>query len=194
MSSRFPERAKRPRRGVRWLPATWTASVVAATALSLGACRRGAQGSEAHAPETGLTRPEAGDTAPGVQPGINPAIVLGAVRNPYTGNASAIASGRQFFVAMNCAGCHSGYAGGGMGPSLRDSLWLYGKEDVQIFSTIAEGRPNGMPAWGARLPEDVIWRIVAYIKTLGTPDEPQKPPVPSQTKVREAPERGERPA
>ena len=43
---------------------------------------------------------------------------------------------------------------------------------------IAEGRPFGMPAWGGRIPDDLIWKIVAYIKTLGTAQEPVKPPQP----------------
>ena len=75
----------------------------------------------------------------GVRPGIQPQVVLGAVSNPYTGDKAAIMAGRQLFTGMNCAGCHSGYAGGGMGPSLRDSLWIYGNGDAQIFSSIAEG-------------------------------------------------------
>ena len=124
----------------------------------------------------------------GVRPGISPEMVLGNIHNPYAGNREAIAAGRQLFIGFNCAGCHSSYAGGGMGPALRDLLWIYGSRDVQIFSTIAEGRPNGMPAWGARLPADQIWRLVAYIQTLGTSAEPEKPPVPSQSKVRAAPQ------
>ena len=157
----------------------------AALCLGVGACNRGAQGSERRVTDAGLTRGEPVDS--GVRPGINPRMVLGPVRNPYAGDPSAIATGRQLFVGMNCAGCHSGYGGGAIGPSLRDSLWLYGSDDAQIFSTIAEGRPNGMPAWGGRLPDDVIWRLVAYVKALGTPAEPQKPPTSSQTKVRQAP-------
>ena len=117
---------------------------------------------------------------PGVQPGISPQAVLGAISNPHTGDPAAIMAGRQLFTGMNCAGCHSGYAGGGMGPSLRDSLWIYGNSDAQIFSTIAEGRPYGMPAWAGRLTADQIWQIVAYIRTLGTNGEPIKPPKPSQ--------------
>jgi cytochrome c oxidase cbb3-type subunit III len=157
-----------------------TTGILAAGLLGFGiaGCNRGAQGSEQRVPDAGLSRARPGSTPAGVQPGINPRMVLGPVKNPYAGDADAIASGRQLFVGMNCAGCHSSYGGGAIGPSLRDSLWIYGSEDAQIFSTIAEGRPNGMPAWGGRLPDDVIWRLVAYIKTLGTPDEPQKPPQP----------------
>jgi cytochrome c oxidase cbb3-type subunit 3 len=111
-----------------------------------------------------------------VAPGIYPQAVLGNVRNPHAGDPAAAAEGRQLFVGFNCGGCHSGYAGGGMGPSLRDSLWIYGSKDAQIFSTIAEGRPYGMPAWGGRIPDDLIWKLVTYINTLGTDEEPVKPP------------------
>ena len=95
--------------------------------------------------------------------------------NPYHGNTAAMAEGRTLFVRMNCSGCHGGRAGGGMGPSLRDVDWLYGSTDAQIFDSIAEGRANGMPAWGTALPEDQIWKLVAYIKSLRTPDEPNPP-------------------
>jgi cytochrome c oxidase cbb3-type subunit 3 len=67
-----------------------------------------------------------------------------------------------------------------MGPNLRDTVWIYGGSDAQLFSTIAEGRPNGMPAWGAKVAEDQIWQIIAYLRTLGTNAEPVKPPTPSQ--------------
>lgn len=153
-------------------------------------CNRGANGSQPQMPRSDLTRAGATkvDTSGGVQPGISPQAVLGHVVNPYANQPAAAATGRQLFVGFNCAGCHSGYAGGGMGPSLRDSLWIYGDEDAQIFSTIAEGRPYGMPAWGTRLTDDQIWMLVTYIKTLGTSGEPQKPPVPSQQNVRSSPD------
>ena len=160
-----------------------------AVALCLGslACDRGTSGGEPQLPRSDVTRGGAAAVG-GVQPGISPQTVLGNVTNPYAGNVAAAATGRQLFTGFNCSGCHSGYAGGGMGPSLRDSLWIYGSEDAQIFSTIAEGRAYGMPAWGGRIPDDQIWMLVTYIKTLGTPNEPVKPPVPSQTHVRSSPE------
>jgi len=149
--------------------------------LAVGACTQGAGGSER--PVRGRSMPAADSTsrAAGVNPGIHPAVVLGELRNPYTGDRSAIATGQMLFNAMNCAGCHSGYAGGGMGPSLRDSSWIYGNSDAQIYSTIVEGRPNGMPAWGGKLPEEQIWKIIAYLRTLGTSNEPVKPPKPAYT-------------
>ena len=95
--------------------------------------------------------------------------------NPYTDNRTAMGEGRQLFIRFNCSGCHGGRAGGGMGPSLRDVDWLYGSTDAQIFDSIAEGRAHGMPSWGSYLPEDQIWKLVAYVKSLRTPDEPHPP-------------------
>jgi cytochrome c oxidase cbb3-type subunit III len=110
-----------------------------------------------------------------VGPVPGPAQYLPRRANPYADNVSAMANGRELFVRMNCSGCHGGRAGGGMGPSLRDVDWLYGSTDAQIFDSIAEGRAHGMPAWGTRLPEDQIWKLVAYVKSLRTPDEPHPP-------------------
>jgi cytochrome c oxidase cbb3-type subunit 3 len=109
-----------------------------------------------------------------VVPGIHPNIVYGSLRNPYAGDAGAREEGRRLFVAYNCSGCHGGRAGGGMGPSLRDSLWTYGREDTQLYSTIVEGRPAGMPAWGAMLSQDQIWKLITYIRSLRTLDEPDQ--------------------
>ena len=97
------------------------------------------------------------------------------VQNPYANDATALADGRRYFVSMNCSGCHGGHAGGGMGPSLRDAVWIYGGSDGDIFDSIAQGRANGMPAWGTMLPADVIWRVTAYVRSLRQPNEPDPP-------------------
>jgi cytochrome c oxidase cbb3-type subunit III len=172
MSSRFPERLR--------------AVAALALGLALAGCTKGAQGSEGRVPGGGLTRGQPSDTVPGVEPGIMPQMVLGDVTNPYAGNAGALATGRQLFVGFNCAGCHAMYGGGGMGPNLRDSLWIYGKSDAQIFSSIAEGRAYGMPAWGGKLSDELIWRLVGYVKSLSTEAEPDKPPRHAKDKVMNA--------
>lgn len=71
-----------------------------------------------------------------------------------------------------------------MGPSLRDPVWIYGSSDAHIFDSILEGRANGMPAWGTKVPEDQIWKIVAYIRSMRTPEEPDRPVVPPEPEVR----------
>jgi cytochrome c oxidase cbb3-type subunit III len=98
-----------------------------------------------------------------------------SIANPFANDRDAMGEGRQLFVKFNCSGCHGGRAGGGMGPSLRDVDWIYGNSDAQLFSTIAEGRAHGMPSWGPRLTTEQIWKLVTYIKSLRTSNEPQRP-------------------
>jgi cytochrome c oxidase cbb3-type subunit 3 len=87
------------------------------------------------------------------------------VRNPYEGNAFAIAEGKRLYTWYNCVGCHS-HGGGGMGPPLMDDKWIYGSDPEQIFATIVEGRPNGMPAWRGKIPEYQVWQLTAYVQSL----------------------------
>ncbi|MEP7245346.1 MAG: c-type cytochrome, partial [Gammaproteobacteria bacterium] len=70
-------------------------------------------------------------------------------------------------VKMNCAGCHGYGAKGNMGPNLTDGYWRYGGVPASIFNSIYQGRPQGMPAWNPALPPQDIWKIVAYIQSLG---------------------------
>ena len=88
-----------------------------------------------------------------------------SVLGPYGDNAYAVSQGQQLFNFYNCNGCHSN-GGGGMGPPLMDDEWLYGSEPNQIFASIAQGRPNGMPSWKYRLNNKQIWQLVAYVRSL----------------------------
>jgi cytochrome c oxidase cbb3-type subunit 3 len=99
-----------------------------------------------------------------LQPG--PAVVQAELRNPYEDNAYAVSEGKRLFDQMNCSGCHS-HGGGGIGPPLTDDEWIYGSAPQNIFSTIVEGRPNGMPSFRGKLPNYQIWQLVAYVRALG---------------------------
>lgn len=83
----------------------------------------------------------------------------------YDESAYAIAEGKRLFVWFNCVGCHA-MGGGGMGPPLMDDEWRYGAEPEAIFTTIMDGRPNGMPSFRARLPDQYAWRLVAYVRSM----------------------------
>jgi cytochrome c oxidase cbb3-type subunit III len=85
--------------------------------------------------------------------------------SPYRRNAWGIAEGKRLFSAYNCVGCHS-HGGGGMGPALMDSEWIYGSDPENIFATVVEGRPNGMPAFGGKLATSQVWQLVAYVRSL----------------------------
>jgi cytochrome c oxidase cbb3-type subunit III len=87
------------------------------------------------------------------------------VDSPLEHNAYALSEGKRLYSAYNCVGCHA-QGGGGIGPALMDHRWIYGSRPDQIFSTIVQGRPNGMPAFGGRVPEQEVWQLVAYVESL----------------------------
>jgi cytochrome c oxidase cbb3-type subunit 3 len=90
---------------------------------------------------------------------------VGPVANAYEENAYALSEGKRLFSAFNCNGCHA-HGGGDIGPPLIDDKWIYGHDPEQVFGTIVEGRPNGMPSFGGRIPEYQIWWIVAYVRSM----------------------------
>ena len=44
--------------------------------------------------------------------------------------------------------------------------WIYGSQPENIFETIVEGRPNGMPSFAGRWPDDQVWQLVAYVRSM----------------------------
>ena len=89
--------------------------------------------------------------------------------NSAAQDAKAADAGAALFTGMNCDGCHGGGAVGAVGPSLTDGRWRYGGADADVYRSIAEGRPKGMPAFGGVLQPAMIWRLVAYLKSLPAP-------------------------
>lgn len=87
------------------------------------------------------------------------------VRDPYRGNAWSLTEGQRLYSAYNCVGCHA-HGGGGMGPPLMDDLWIYGSDPENVFDTIVEGRPNGMPSFRGKVADYQVWQLVAYVRTL----------------------------
>ncbi|MBS0234884.1 MAG: c-type cytochrome [Proteobacteria bacterium] len=99
--------------------------------------------------------------------GLTPGAVQARPKlNPPPADEKAAQRGMDDFASFNCVGCHMGNGGGGMGPALSNHAFIYGSSPENIFLSIYQGRPNGMPAWGTVLPEDAIWDLVAYIKNL----------------------------
>jgi cytochrome c oxidase cbb3-type subunit III len=92
------------------------------------------------------------------------------IANPY---ADAADEGERFYIAFNCAGCHGARGGGGIGPPLARESFIYGNDPQNIFQTIVQGRPYGMPAYGGKAPDEVIWKIAAYVRHLSAPGSPE---------------------
>ena len=131
-------------------------------------------------------------------PGATP--TTGPVANDYEDNAYSMAEGKRLFSQYNCNGCHAN-GGGGIGPPLIDDEWLYGYEPQQVYASILQGRPNGMPAFMGKVPDHQLWQLAGYVRSMsgltppaaapGRNDDIQGPPpensidpqVPKNTRV-----------
>jgi cytochrome c oxidase cbb3-type subunit 3 len=92
------------------------------------------------------------------------------VSNPYEGDKRAITVGGQLFVGYNCLDCHGAEGSGAMGPSFQDGRWHFGGSPGEVFESIYQGRPDGMPSWGGRISNDQIWMLTAYVRSLSSKD------------------------
>lgn len=89
------------------------------------------------------------------------------VKNPLAAQPAALDAGKTQFGAA-CAACHGANAEGGRGPNLTDNDRIRRMTDDQLFNTIRRGIPGGgMPAFP--LPDETIWQIVTYVRSLSTP-------------------------
>jgi cytochrome c oxidase cbb3-type subunit 3 len=118
-----------------------------------------------------------------LDPGVDHSLVSSDPRvAALLDNPAAVQTGMRLFGQYNCNGCHSN-GGGGMGPDLMDDEWIYGGRLEQIHQTIVQGRPNGMPSWGGKIPDEQIWQIAAYVRSMSLPATlaAQNGPTASQT-------------
>jgi cytochrome c oxidase cbb3-type subunit 3 len=100
--------------------------------------------------------------SPGPAPPVQSRIRKG---NEFENNAYHLSQGKKLYAWFNCNGCHAN-GGGGSGPALIDDKWIYGSEIENIVATIREGRPNGMPSFRGKVPDDQIWEIAAYVRAM----------------------------
>jgi cytochrome c oxidase cbb3-type subunit 3 len=128
--------------------------------LALTSCEREERGFRVQPPEAGRINSK---TLSDLQPGAK--LPVAEVKNEYEENAYAVSEGKRLFDAYNCTGCHA-HGGGGMGPPLMDARWIYGSRPEQIFSTIVEGRPNGMPSFRGKAPDFQVWQLSAYVRSM----------------------------
>lgn len=103
-----------------------------------------------------------------LRPPPSPGLAASGPATPYTAErqAWAVSQGKHLYRWYNCSGCHGPGGGGDWGPPLSDARWFYGSAPQDIYASIVQGRPNGMPAFGQRLPEDQVWQLVAYVRSL----------------------------
>lgn len=82
-------------------------------------------------------------------------------------NALDLSQGKRLYDAFNCRGCHADGGGAG-GPAFLDGSWRYGADPASVYSSIRDGRDNGMPAFRDRLTPEQIWQLAGYVRTIGT--------------------------
>jgi len=88
-------------------------------------------------------------------------------KNPYTGDKEAIAQGRAAYDQW-CAACHLADGTGRIGSNLTDAQVTYPRvaNDIGMFEAIYAGASGAMQAFGNRLTQDEILRMMAFIETL----------------------------
>jgi mono/diheme cytochrome c family protein len=77
-----------------------------------------------------------------------------------------LAEGRAFFN-QRCAGrCHGVDGQEGFdGPILVGKAYL---DPTFVFVTLITGRPgSAMPSWKGRLSDDELWKVIAFVSSLG---------------------------
>lgn len=86
-------------------------------------------------------------------------------KNPYQGDAKAVAEGAALFT-KNCQACHGAGGKGDICPNLTTRKKKYGDTDADLFLTISRGRPGGMPNWENALGRDRIWKVITYLRSI----------------------------
>ena len=105
-------------------------------------------------------------------------------RNPVAPTPASIAAGKRAYD-VTCAACHGNRAQGAVKagitisiieeqrgkqpPDLTDDQSDHGSTDGDIFIVIKRGLPpTMMPGFDGQIPDDDIWSIVNYLRTLQT--------------------------
>ena len=88
-------------------------------------------------------------------------------KSPLTKDAASIEAGRKLF-ASSCSGCHGPTGEGGRGPNLMTARQVKRFGDDVLFAAIQKGLPGtDMPP--TALPDDKVWQVVAYVRSLNAP-------------------------
>ena len=135
----------------------------------------GARATTAAAPATSVPTPSPAQTV------TSQAATL-SLRNPVAPTPASIAAGKRAYDA-HCAACHGPLAQGAVKagmtisiieeqrgrqpPDLTDEQFDHGSSDGDVFTVIKRGLPpTMMPGFGGRIPDEDIWNIVNYLRTL----------------------------
>lgn len=110
----------------------------------------------------------------------NPALTGEALRgrdiaqtNPFNTDADIQQGGGLF--QLHCSYCHGSHGEGGRGADLTAGVYQMGGKDPELFRSIRSGIPGTeMPA--VRVSDDEVWRLVGFVKRLGSQGLAEKAP------------------
>ena len=85
--------------------------------------------------------------------------------NPFTSDAD-IQQGAALFQT-HCSYCHGSFGEGGRGADLTAGIYRRGGRDPELYTSIRFGIP-GSEMGPVRVTDDEVWKLVAYVKSLGS--------------------------
>jgi cytochrome c oxidase cbb3-type subunit III len=139
-------------------------AMVTLGALAFAATASGCARERRDNPTADVSTASSGVVVGSLRPGSVPANIVSTLAG-YQNNAYAINEGKRLFDSYNCSGCHA-HGGGAIGPPLMDQRWIYGSDPANVFATIVEGRPNGMPSFRGKVPDFQVAELVAYVRSM----------------------------
>ena len=88
-------------------------------------------------------------------------------KNPYKGDKESVAAGRVLYDQW-CAACHLADGTGRIGSNIIDAQTTYTRvgTDVGMFEVIYGGASGAMQAFGNRLTQDEILRMMSFIESI----------------------------
>ena len=97
-----------------------------------------------------------------------------ALVNPFDATPESIATGRTRYV-YSCRQCHGNRGqgdgdmshAGGVPSDFTDDVWQHGESDGEIFLVIKDGVSADMQPYANQIPDEDIWHLVNYLKSLG---------------------------
>jgi len=93
--------------------------------------------------------------------------------NPFD-NAQGAVEGKSLFQ-LHCSYCHGANGEGGRGADLTAGQYRHGGSDGELYVSIRNGIPGTeMPA--VRATDDEVWKMVAFVKRLGSSGLREKAP------------------
>jgi len=96
-----------------------------------------------------------------------------AEKNPFD-SPPDVEQGQRLFQT-HCSYCHGTQGEGGRGADLTNGLYRHGSSDAELFLTVRNGiLGTEMPA--VRATNDEVWRLVAFVRKIGTAGLAEKAP------------------